>query len=333
VAGASRRTDLELDRILGCLLDNRTVAVSGERLARELGITHSRVVRLVNRLRGFGVEILGEAFSGFRLARLPDIILPGVLAGRLHAGEIGQNLHHLYEVDSTNRYAMDLVWRDEAPGGTLVVAESQTAGRGRRGRVWFSERAAGLYFTLVLRPDIASSIAPALTLGAALALHETVERITGLEVDVKWPNDLLVGRRKICGILSELRAEADRVSALLLGVGLNVNQRSFPPELGRIATSLAIETGARHHRTEILVDFLAKFERLYRRFVEKGPGEVIELWQRHSSFAGGRTVEIADGDRRIRGVTLGLNAWGALRVRQEDGSVEEVYSGDVLAWS
>jgi BirA family biotin operon repressor/biotin-[acetyl-CoA-carboxylase] ligase len=159
-----------------------------------------------------------------------------------------------------------------------------------------------------------------------------VERVTGLDVDVKWPNDLLVGGRKICGILSELQAEGDRVSAMALGIGLNVNQASFPPELGTIATSLAIETGARQHRMEVLVDFLATFERLYQRLVGKGPTEVIDLWHGASSFARGRRVEIGDGGRRLRGVTEGLNAWGALRIRQEDGSIEEVYSGDVLGW-
>lgn len=309
-----------------------TVPVSGERLAREMGISHSRMVRLVNKLRIWGVDILGEPFTGFRLNRLPEVLLPQMIRERLHSGDIGRPVHHLYRVDSTNAFALGLVLAGAASHGAVVVAEEQTSGRGRRGRRWCSEAGSGLYLSLVLEPDIPCSLAPLLALGAAVAAHESIERITGLDVDVKWPNDLLVDRRKIGGILAELQAEPDQIRSMVLGVGINVNQDRFPQELQGIASSLNTETGQRQSRLEILTDFLGTFERLYLRFVRNGPGEIIRPWLAASSFASGKTIEIDDGMRRIRGVTDGLSALGALRVREHGDRVSEVFSGDVLDW-
>lgn len=309
-----------------------TVAVSGERLAGELGISHSRLLRSVNKLRAMGVDIQGEPFSGFRLPRLPDVLLPGLITPRLHSGRIGRAIHHLYEVDSTNGYALDLWMRGEADHGTVVVAEGQRAGRGRRGRPWLSEACAGLYMSLVLEPDISCPLAPLLTLGAAVAAHDAVEHVTGLAVDVKWPNDLLIGQQKVCGVLSELQAEVDQVSSMVLGVGINANQERFPVELDGRATSLLIQTGVTQSRVELLLEFLARFERLYESLLKLGPEAIIVRWTETSSFAFGRTIEIHDLVRRVRGVTEGLNPLGALRIRQEDGTVQEVYSGDVLYW-
>lgn len=327
-----RRTDRQLDQVLDCLVKNMTVAVSGERLAEELDVSHSRMVRLVNRLRALGVDIRGEPFSGFRLARLPDILLPSLIEDRLHSGAIGHPIHHLYRTESTNAYAMSLAWKGEARHGALVVAEEQSAGRGRRGRSWCSEPIAGLYLSLVLEPEVSCSLAPLITLAAAVAAHDALERITGLDIDVKWPNDLLVGRRKVGGILAELQAEPDQVRSLVLGVGLNVNQDEFPKSLGQIATSLRAETGKGQSRVEVLLEFLVGFERLYSRFIETGPEAVISSWSAVSSFASGRVIEVYDGVRTIRGVSDGLSPLGALRIRGPETGIAEVYSGDVIRW-
>lgn len=326
--------DRRMDRVLLGLSRNMTVPVSGEKLAAELGCSHSSVIRLVDRLRKRGFEIHGEPFAGFRLVRLPDVIIPEQLANRRHTGEFGREIHHLYDVGSTNVYAARLLSSANRPRhGTVVVAEQQTAGKGRLGRRWDSPPGAGLYLTIVLCPKIPSNLAPLMTLAAAVAAHETVERVTGLDVDIKWPNDLLVGRRKISGILCELHAELDRVRYVTVGIGINVNQESFPEEFGKIATSLAMETGRSCSRIEVLLDFLATFERLYTRFESRGPSVVIDSWTRASSFAAGRQIEVNDGVRIIRGVTDGLSALGALRIRVPDGNTEEVSSGDVIAWS
>jgi BirA family biotin operon repressor/biotin-[acetyl-CoA-carboxylase] ligase len=322
-----------MDRVLLSLAENMTVAVSGEKLAEDLGCSHSKVLRLVDRLREAGVEIVGEPFTGFRLIRLPDIVIPERFSDRLHTGKLGRRLYHLYTVGSTNAFALKLLADEKlSPHGTLVVAEEQTAGRGRLGRSWVSSGRVGLYMTLILRPQIPASLAPLMTLAAAVAAHETIERVTAVGIDVKWPNDLLVGRKKVGGILCELQAELDRVRSITIGMGLNVNNEEFPEDLGEIATSLLIESGRRHSRIALLVDFLATFEELFTRFAARGPQVVIDAWARASSFSQGRLLEIHDGVRTIRGVTEGLNALGALRVRRADGGIEEVYSGDVLAW-
>ncbi len=325
--------DRELDEVLFFLMQNMTVSVSGEKLARDLGVSHSKVARWVEKLRGEGIEILGEPFTGFRLTRLPDILLPQLIRERLHTRAFGQTLHHLYRVDSTNAFAARLLGGDKPPAhGTVVVAETQTAGRGRMGRSWFSTPEVGVYTSLILRPEISSSLAPLLTLGAAVAAHNSIERITGLDVDIKWPNDLLCGGKKICGILSELQAEVDRVRSMVIGVGINVNHTVMPEEIHAIATSLRLESGRVYSRIEILLDLLEEFERVYEEFTRKGPSAIIDPWTECSSFARGKLLEVDDGVRHIKGVTLGLNALGALRIEQSGGAVEEIYSGDVIHW-
>jgi BirA family biotin operon repressor/biotin-[acetyl-CoA-carboxylase] ligase len=163
-------------------------------------------------------------------------------------------------------------------------------------------------------------------------MHNAIERDTRLDVDIKWPNDLLVGGKKVCGILAEIQAEVDLVKTLIVGVGLNVNHRQFPPEIAERATSLRLASGRIQSRLEIFAEFLEDFEGFYGRFEKSGPAEIIAQWTKCSSFAEGRRIEINDGVRLIRGVTRGLNPLGALRVEDKSGRTEEVYSGDVVAW-
>lgn len=328
--------DRKLDELLYSLMQNMTIVVSGEKLARDLDVSHSSVVRWVDKLRESGVEVRGEPFTGYRLVRVPDVLLPQLLRSRLHTEVFGRTLYHFFDVDSTNAFADRLLMhRKKAPHGTVVVAERQTAGRGRLGREWYSEREAGLYLTLILRPfrpSIRTVVAPMLTLAAAVAMHDAIERETGLAVDIKWPNDLLVGHKKVCGILAEMQSDPDTIRTAIIGVGVNVNHARLPASIEDHATSLRIESGRVHSRLEILVSFLEGFERLFDRFVAAGPQCVADHWTRSSSFANGRTIEIDDGVRRIRGVTRGLNPLGALRVEQEDGQTLEAYSGAVVHW-
>ena len=325
--------DRKLDELLHALMKNMTITVSGEKLARDLGVSHSTLARWIDKLRESGIEIRGELFTGYRLTRLPDVLLPQLIRPRLRTAEWGKTLYHFYSVDSTNAFASRLLTHGRnVPEGALVVAESQTDGRGRLGRTWHSEREAGLYFSLVLRPKAPPSLAPLFTLGAAVAMHNAIERETRLDVDIKWPNDLLIGGRKVCGILAEIQAELDLVRTLIIGVGVNVNHERMPDDIAGTATSLRIDSGRIQSRIEILVAFLEEFQDLYLGFERKGPQGIIELWTRFSSFADGRKIEINDGVRKIAGITRGLNPLGALRVEQQNGRIEEVYSGDVVSW-
>jgi len=325
--------DRKLDELLFALMQNMTLTVSGEKLAKDLGISHSTLARWIDKLRGEGIEIRGELFTGYRLVRLPDVLLPQLIRPRLRTRIIGRNLYHFYDVDSTNSFAARLISHGRRiHEGTVIIAESQTAGRGRLGRSWYSEREAGMYFSMVLFPKVPPSLAPLFTLGTAVAMHNAVERYSGLDVDIKWPNDLLIGGKKICGILSEIQAEVDLVKTMIVGVGLNANQEQLPEDIAGRATSLRIASGRIQSRIEILLEFFEEFENIYLDFERKGPRGIIDQWSRFSSFANGRKIEIHDGVRKISGVTCGLNPLGALRIEQKGGRIEEVYSGDVVAW-
>jgi BirA family biotin operon repressor/biotin-[acetyl-CoA-carboxylase] ligase len=326
--------DRKLDELLFALMQNMTIAVSGEKLARDLAVSHSTLVRWVEKLRAAGVEIRGELFTGYRLTRLPDVMLPQLIRPRLRTHTLGKNLFHFFSVDSTNAFASRLLNHGrKVADGTVIISESQTAGKGRRGRSWHSEQENGLYFSMVLRPRIPPGFAPLFTLGTAVALHNAIERNTGLEVDIKWPNDLLMEGRKFCGILAEMQAEFDRVNSLIIGVGLNVNHAELPADIAETATSLRMVTGRSHSRIEILVEFLEEFENVLERFEKSGPSIIVDMWTQQSSFANGRRLEINDGFRIIEGTTRGLNPFGALRIETWDGKIEEVYSGDVISWN
>jgi BirA family biotin operon repressor/biotin-[acetyl-CoA-carboxylase] ligase len=314
-------------------MQNMTIAVSGEKLARDLGVSHSTLARWIDKLRAAGAEVRGELFSGYRLTRIPDIVLPQILRPRLRTRALGRSFFHFYSVDSTNAFAARMLAHGRTvPDGALILAESQTAGRGRIGRAWHSEPENGLYFSLVLRPEVGPSLAPLFTLGCAVAMHHAVERITMLDVDIKWPNDLLVGGKKIAGILAEIHADTDRIHSLIVGVGLNVNHQVLPDEIADRATSLRLASGRQQSRLDILVEFLEQFEVFLDRFKTSGPAFVVSEWTRHSSFGSGRRVEISDGYRTVRGVTCGLNSVGALRIETSPGNVEDVYSGDLIQW-
>jgi BirA family biotin operon repressor/biotin-[acetyl-CoA-carboxylase] ligase len=325
--------DRKLDELLFALMQNMMIVVSGEKLAKDLGVSHSTLVRWVEKLREFGIEIRGEPFTGYRLVRLPDVLLPQLIRPRLRTNTLGRTLFHFFQVDSTNAFASRMLAHGrKIHEGTVILAEEQTAGRGRLGRSWHSQRETGLYFSMVLRPRVPPSLAPLFTLGAAVAMHNAIERDTRLDVDIKWPNDLLIGGKKICGILAEIEAEVDQVKTMILGLGLNVNHESMPVGLAERATSLRIASGRIQSRIEILLEFFDDFENLYAEFVRNGPAVIIDQWTKHSSFASGRRLEINDGVRVVAGITRGLNPLGALRIEQKNGKVEEVYSGEVVRW-
>src|SRR6266849_9712660 len=230
-------TDGRVAGLLTLLAENATIVISGARIAREIGVSRSAVWRWVERLRGLGVKVRGQAASGYFLEKVPDILTADILKRRLKGSLFGKRVHHFFKTDSTNRVAFELGHAGE-PEGTVVLAEEQTAGRGRAGHTWHSERATGIYVTMLLRPNLAPVQAPLLTMMAGLSAHAAVEAVTGLAVDLKWPNDLMVRGKKVGGILTEMHAEPNQIRFVIVGIGLNVNQEKFPGELANRATSL-----------------------------------------------------------------------------------------------
>jgi BirA family biotin operon repressor/biotin-[acetyl-CoA-carboxylase] ligase len=251
-----------------------------------------------------------------------------MLRQRLKGSLFGKRIYHFFKTDSTNRVALELGHAGE-PEGAVVLAEEQTAGKGRAGRAWQSDRAAGIYVTLLLRPRLAPVQAPLLTMMAGLSARAAIESRTGLAADLKWPNDLLLRGKKVGGILTEMHAEPSLVRFVIVGIGLNVNQEKFSGELGATATSLRLETGGQVSRLELLVLLLREFENDYNRFLREGPAAVTEKFEAVSSYASGKRVRVTSGAESFAGTTAGLGPEGLLLVKRDDGQVVTVISGDV----
>ena len=303
--------------------------VSGGDLSRELRISRTAVWKHVCSLRSEGYVIESSTRKGYLLRESLDRLVPSEIEASLRTARLGRRVVCEREVDSTNRLARDLAIAGAAEG-TIVVAESQTAGRGRMGRRWFSPAGEGIYLSLVLRPRFQPAEAPKTTLLAGVALAEALSPIVPTRVRIKWPNDVLAGGRKIAGILVEAAAEIDAIDYLIIGVGINVNtpRRRFPAELRDRATSIAAEAGRPVSRAEVLADFLGRFERLYDRAAREGFGPVIRRWRELSDMAG-RRVRVRSFDRRLEGTILGIDDDGALLMTATDGAVERVMAGDV----
>ena len=314
--------------LLRLLAQNATIVISGARIAREIGVSRSTVWRWVERLRELGVKVKGQAATGYFLEKVPDILTPDVLKRQLKGNLFGKRIYHFFKTDSTNRVAFELGHAGE-PEGAIVLAEEQSAGRGRAGRTWHSERAAGIYVTLLLRPKLAPVQAPLLTMMAGLSAHAAVEAVTGLPADLKWPNDLMIRGKKAGGILTEMHAEPGMVRFVVVGIGLNVNQERFPGELAGLATSLRQETGKTQSRMELLVRLLREFESDYNRFLREGIAGVIQRFAVVSSYAHGKKVRVTSGTESYVGTTAGLGPEGLLQVEREDGRVVTVIAGDV----
>ncbi len=321
-------TDRRVAGLLTLLAENATIVISGARIAKEIGVSRSTVWRWVERLRGLGVRVKGQPATGYFLEKVPDILTPNMLKQRLKGSLFGKRIYHFFKTDSTNRVALELGHAGE-PEGAVVLAEEQTAGRGRAGRTWSSERAAGIYVTLLLRPKLAPVQAPLLTMMAGLSAHAAVEAVTGLAVDLKWPNDLIIGGKKAGGILTEMHAEPGQVRFVIVGIGLNVNQEKFPGELASIATSLRLETGKPQSRMELLVRLLREFESDYNRMSREGAGSVVKRFEVISSYAHGKRVRVTNGAETYLGTTAGLGPEGLLQVERDDGRVVTVIAGDV----
>jgi BirA family biotin operon repressor/biotin-[acetyl-CoA-carboxylase] ligase len=328
---APQRTDVRLGRIVRLLIDHATVVVSGTKIADEIGTSRSEVWRLIQQLRRLGVEVTGHSATGYQLRTVPDLLLPDVLAPLIKGTIFSKHVHHYYKIGSTNTAAMDAAAAG-APEGAVFLAEEQIGGRGRGANAWHSTRSTGIYCSVVLRPALPPSDVLVLSLAAGLAVYHAMREIDpGVNPDLKWPNDLLLDGRKVCGILAEMNAEATRVRYLVLGVGINVNQASFPSELRDVATSLRMATGTEWSRVELTAALLKSLDREYRDLLEKPNARelILRRFAELSSYVRGREVRIEE-DGGFEGVTECLDARGFLQVRTERG-LRTVLSGTVRA--
>ena len=322
-------TDRKIDKLIHLLVKNATVVVPGPKIAAEIGVSNSTVWVWMEKLRALGVEIRGVRAAGYQLGTIPDILVPSLVRAEVGDHEIGHNIVHYFRTVSTNDVAMELAARGAAQG-TVVVAEEQTAGRGRLGREWYSEKSSGIYISVILRPPLAPSAAPVLTLMAGVAAHQAVSASTGLAVDIRWPNDLLVNGKKVCGILTEMNAELDRLHSVVLGIGLNVNHRQMPAQLQGSASSLRLEARRTFSRVPLLAALLRELDRYYQLLLKKGNTAITERWAAASSWAFGKRVRVITAEREKLATTAGIDSTGALRIRDDDGREESLVAGEVV---
>ena len=324
----SGTTDRRVDALLTLLSENPMIVISGQKIAGQIGVSRSAVWRWTQKLRALGVRVKGHPRTGYRIERVPDVLSPSLLRRGLRNSPFGKHIYHFFKTDSTNRVALELGHAGE-PHGTVVVAEEQTAGRGRAGRSWHSEKTSGIYITVLLRPQISPLVAPLIPLLAGLAVREAVLEVTGLESDLRWPNDLLLGGKKFCGILTEMYAEPSQVRFVIVGIGVNVNQTAMPADLAAIASSLRMTSGKVHSRLQLMVRLLRHLDSYYNRFLAEGPEPIVARFTEVSSYARGKRVRISTPTESYVGVTDGLEPNGLLRVRRDGGGIELVISGDV----
>jgi BirA family transcriptional regulator, biotin operon repressor / biotin---[acetyl-CoA-carboxylase] ligase len=319
-------TDRHIDALLALLADNTMIVISGAKIAREIGVTRGTVWKWIQKLRALGVSVKGHPRTGYQIERVPDVLVPKLLRRRISPGPLGKRIHHFFKIDSTNSVAMTLGERGE-PHGTVVIAEEQTAGRGRAGHSWHSEKTNGIYMTVLLRPPIPPQQAPVITLAAGLAMREAILELIDIAPDLRWPNDLLIGRKKFCGILTEMNAEQDQIHFVAVGIGINVNHERIPPELSAIATSLKIETKRPLSRVEIVARLLWRLDSYYNLFLKEGAEAIVARFSECSSYARGKRVRVEAGSETYTGTTEGLEPNGLLRVRRDDGRIAPVIAG------
>jgi BirA family biotin operon repressor/biotin-[acetyl-CoA-carboxylase] ligase len=295
-----------------------------------LGISRAAVWKHVKALERRGYEIESVSGLGYRLSAIPDILDSNTIGLGLKTQRFGRNLETYETIDSTNSRAKILAL-DGAQEGTIVIADAQSAGRGRMDRVWISPSNKGLWMSIILKPPISPERAPELTVLAAIATVRALEDYTGLNTAIKWPNDIVINGRKLCGMLAEIQAEPEIIRSVVMGIGINVNiqRNDFPPELQDIATSVLIESDKIFSRRELLFILLENLESIYYEYLKSdGLAPFIEYYKSRSATLG-RNVNVIERESSFEGYALDIDKSGALMVRKNDGSIKKILSADV----
>jgi BirA family biotin operon repressor/biotin-[acetyl-CoA-carboxylase] ligase len=317
-------------KILAVLQDNRGRWISGEALSSAMHISRSAIWKHVGVLRSEGYGIESSSNKGYLLQSSPDVLTVEEIRNSLDTRYVDiRDVVCLKETDSTNRRAK-LLAEQGAPEGTLIVADTQSGGRGRRGRTWFSPAHTGIYTSLILRPSIPPGEAPRCALLTSVAVAESLLNGSGVRGTIKWPNDILVKGKKIAGILVEIGTELDMVEYMIVGVGLNVNTPpdDFPPEIRDRATSILAETGMAVRRVDVLCEFLKQFEKYYEMFTDGRFNDILDQWKAFEDVIG-RTIRVDSAGTAYSGTAAEIDPDGALLVRDSHGRLHRVFSGDI----
>jgi BirA family biotin operon repressor/biotin-[acetyl-CoA-carboxylase] ligase len=317
------------EEILRLLRERSSGFLSGEEISRRLKVSRTAVWKRVKHLRALGYEIGATTRSGYRLIRSPDVLTPSEVKHLLGTKWMGKTIHHYHTIDSTNSMAYELAL-DGAEEGEVVIAESQKMGRGRMGRQWFSPPFLNLYLSVILRPKIPPHQASLITLVAAVATAEAIQKSSGLNPLIKWPNDILLKGQKVAGLLSEIHSEVDRIHFVILGIGVNLNmdRKMFSKEIRNVATSLKREMGQAISRKTFLQALLQELEVWYEIFLKKGAAPVLKAWRDRAQIKG-RPVKVTSFGDALSGIAIDIDSDGALILETEGGERKRVVAGDV----
>jgi len=313
------------DKILNYFKKHEEGYVSGEDLSHELGISRAGVWKHIESLREEGYEIEAFPHLGYRLISIPDRLTEIELKWQLKTDIIARKIYSYKETSSTNDAAYHLAASGEKEG-SVVIAESQTAGRGRMGRFWVSPKSKGAYFSVILRPDILPKEVSSITLFSALSVAKTIREMANLAAFIKWPNDVLINNKKICGILTEMNAETDKINFVIIGIGININTKE--ELLPKGATSIMEAQGAEISRIELVKGIFKNLDKYYKLFNSGQIAEIIREYKEFSNFLGKR-IQVAYHDAKLEGYAIDVDKEGALILRMDSGLNERVLAGDV----
>lgn len=311
------------------LIESNGEAVSGQQLAEEFGISRTAIWKHIKELEEKGYAIESVKKKGYRIVSIPDTLEPLAIQTGLKTKHIGQNIEYVESCSSTQIIAHKLA-QEGAPGGTVVLTETQTAGRGRMARKWDSAAGKGVWMSVILRPDVVPQKAPQFTLVTAVAVVRAIEEVTKLQPKIKWPNDILLNGKKCTGILTELQSDADGIQALIIGIGLNINQEKtdFDPEIQATATSLKMESGDTVSRQKLVQSLLYYLEIYTQMYIEEGFGLLKVMWESYSTTIG-HPIRARMTNQTLEGIAEGITEDGVLQLRTADGKLHGIYSADI----
>ena len=302
--------------------------ISGQELCNRFGVSRTAVWKAINQLKEAGYEIEAQQNKGYRLMAAPDLMTEAEIKSLMHTEWVAKEVLYFDTIDSTNTKAQELAEKGY-PSGTLVVADKQESGKGRRGRSWVSPSGTGIFMTLMIKPDINPNHASMLTLVAALAVAKAITSVTGEEAMIKWPNDIVVNSKKVCGILTEMNAQFDYINHIVVGIGINVHNESFPEEISQMASSLMIEAGGkRFHRAQIIAETMSYFEQYYDTFLKTQDLSALVREYDELLVNRNKSVRVLDPKEPFDGKAMGITPKGELIVDTWE-SRKLVSSGEV----
>ncbi|MDD3539101.1 MAG: biotin--[acetyl-CoA-carboxylase] ligase [Atribacterota bacterium] len=309
--------------------------ISAEQLSNKLSLSRVAVWKQIQKLKQLGYGIAVDDRKGYRLISRPDILLPSEIYPGLTTRYIGQTIYYFPELESTNIIAKQKILNkeDKVPEGTIIIAEQQNGGKGRLGRKWFSPPG-GLWFSLILYPKLTPSYMPIITLMTAVVVAKIISPlIPNIKVQIKWPNDVLIDGKKVCGILTEMSVVAKNIGWVIVGIGINVNNNlfEFPEDIQSNSISLKAITGKEISRIKLVQHLCVEFENRYERYKKDGFLFILEEWKKYNDTIG-RIIEVDVGNRVIVGEAIDINDKGALILRTEDGKSSEIISGTILRY-